>query len=145
MLAVCQKTLCLCLDFSHDFEDAKAYGWNLQTADFDWQRLITNKNKEIERLNGIYKSLLNNANATLINAYVRITGPNEVEADGKRYTAERILIAKGGEPFIPEFPGSGLAINSDQAFFLEQFPKSVLMVSWGFMVLYFCLIFKGLG
>jgi len=131
--------------YSHDFEDAHAYGWNVGETSFDWSRLITNKNKEIERLNGIYTRMLDGAGATLIDGRASITGPNEVVVGDKTYTAERILIAVGGTPFIPDFPGSDLAINSDDAFFLDQLPESIVMVGGGYIALEFACIFKGLG
>lgn len=131
--------------FSHDFEDAQAYGWNVGETSFDWSRLISNKNKEIERLNGIYTNMLGNANATLINGRARILGPNQISVGDKVYTAERILIAVGGKPFIPEFPGSEHAISSDDAFFLDEFPESIVMVGGGYIALEFACIFSGLG
>ena len=131
--------------YSHDFEDAKGYGWNVARPSFDWPHLIENKNKEIERLNGIYKQLLDKSGVKRINAHARIAGPNQVEANGQTYSAKRILIATGGEPYVPKFPGSDLAISSDQAFYLDQLPDSVVMVGGGFIALEFACIFRGLG
>ena len=131
--------------YSHDFEDARGYGWDLARPSFDWSRLIENKNREIERLNGIYEQLLGDAGVSMINARAKIVGPNQVEANDKTYSSERILIATGGEPFIPQFPGSHLAISSDEAFFLDRFPESVVMVGGGFIALEFACIFNGLG
>ena len=131
--------------FSHDFEDAEAYGWNVGNSSFDWSRLIANKNKEISRLNDIYTNLLESAGATMIDDRAVIVGPNTVGVGGDVYTARRILIAVGGEPFMPDLPGSELAISSDDAFFLDEFPESVLMVGGGYIALEFACIFKGLG
>lgn len=131
--------------FSHDFADAQAYGWNVGDTSFDWSRLVANKNTEIERLNGIYTRMLNNSGATLINGTGRIVGPNTVAVGDKEYSAKRILIATGGKPFIPEFPGSDLVISSDDAFFLDELPKSIVMVGGGYISLEFACIFKGLG
>lgn len=131
--------------YSHDFEDAKAYGWNIGETSFDWSRLIANKNTEIERLNGIYTRLLDGAGATQINGRARITGPNQVSVGDQSYSAERILIATGGQPFIPKFPGSDLAISSDDAFFLDELPESIVMVGGGYISLEFACIFNGLG
>lgn len=131
--------------YSHDFEDARAYGWDTGETEFDWSRLVANKNKEIERLNGIYIRLLENSGVELINGRAAITGANEVAVGEARYTAKRILIATGGKPFIPEFPGSDLAISSDQAFYLDELPKSIVMVGGGYISLEFACIFNGLG
>ncbi|MEQ9209540.1 MAG: FAD-dependent oxidoreductase, partial [Pseudomonadales bacterium] len=70
---------------------------------------------------------------------------NEIEVNERRYSAERILIATGGRPFIPDFPGSDLAISSDEAFHLKTFPQSILIVGGGFIALEFACIYNGLG
>ena len=140
-----KKLFVLASHFSHDFADAHAFGWNIDATSFDWSRLIANKNQEIARLNGIYIRLLENAGASLFNAKAVISGANEVQVGGQTCTAERILIAVGGQPFIPDFPGSKLAISSNDAFFLEQLPESIVMVGGGYIALEFACIFKGLG
>ena len=131
--------------FSHDFADSAAYGWDVEEKGFSWPTLRDNKNKEIERLNGIYEGLLDGAGVTTLRGTATITGPQEVTVDGQSYSAERILVATGGQPFMPEFSGSELAITSDDAFFLEQFPSSVLVVGGGYIAVEFAGIFNGLG
>ena len=131
--------------FSHDFKDAEAFGWNVSETTFDWQTLIDNKNKEIERLNGIYVRLLGNAGVTLLDGRARILGPNTVEVSGTEYSVKTILIAVGGTPFIPEFKGSEHAIDSNDAFYLESFPDEICIVGGGFIACEFACIFKGLG
>jgi len=132
--------------YAHDFEDAEHYGWELEgTPKFNWDRLRENKNKEIARLNSIYTRLLENAGAQMFNGRAKIVGANEIEVNGQKYTAERILIATGGTPFIPEIPGAELAISSDEAFHLTEFPQSVVIVGGGFIALEFACIYNGLG
>lgn len=131
--------------YSHEVEDAAAYGWNLETKGFDWSRLIANKNTEIERLNGIYVRLLENSGVELVNGYAQITGSNTVTVNDQAYTAKRILIAVGGKPFIPELPGAELAIDSNDAFYLEELPKKICIVGGGYIACEFACIFKGLG
>ena len=132
--------------YSHDFEDAPNYGWDLaEKPAFDWQRLLENKDREIQRLNSVYIRLLENTGAEMLNGRAKIVGANDVEVNGRRYSAERILIATGGRPFIPDFPGSDLAIASDDAFHLKTFPKSILIVGGGFIALEFACIYRGLG
>ncbi len=131
--------------FSHDAQDSASYGWDIEAKGFSWPTLRDNKNREIERLNGIYKGLLDGAGVTTLRGTATVTGPNEVTVDGKSYSTERILIATGSEPFVPEFPGSTLAITSNEAFHLEQFPKRVLVVGGGYIAVEFAGIFNGLG
>jgi glutathione reductase (NADPH) len=131
--------------FADDFEQAEGFGWTAGKAQFDWEKLISNKNREIERLNGIYRKLLINSGVTLLEGHARLTDAHHVEVNGQRFSAERILIATGGWPQIPEIPGREHAITSNEAFFLKQLPKRVLVVGGGYIAVEFAGIFNGLG
>jgi len=140
-----KKLLVYGAHFAEDFEQASGFGWNLGEANFDWATLIANKDREINRLNGIYRNLLVNSGVTLHEAHAKIVGPHEVEVKGERFTAKNILIATGGWPQIPEIPGSEHAIGSNEAFFLKELPKRVLVVGGGYIAVEFAGIFHGLG
>ncbi|MFP0198736.1 glutathione-disulfide reductase [Pseudomonas sp. PHC1] len=140
-----KKLLVYGAHFAEDFEQSSGFGWSLGEADFDWATLIANKDREINRLNGIYRNLLVNSGVTLHEAHAKIVGPHEVEVNGERYTAKNILIATGGWPQIPEIPGHEHAISSNQAFFLKELPKRVLVVGGGYIAVEFAGIFHGLG
>ena len=140
-----KKLLVYGAHFAEDFEQASGFGWSLGEADFDWATLIANKDREINRLNGIYRNLLVNSGVTLIEGHAKITGPNEVEINGQRHTAKHILIATGGWPQIPDIPGHKHAISSNEAFFLKELPKRVLVVGGGYIAVEFSGIFHGLG
>ncbi|MDX1369070.1 glutathione-disulfide reductase, partial [Pseudomonas sp.] len=132
--------------FAEDFEQAQGFGWSLSAeAKFDWPTLIANKNREIERLNGIYRNLLVGSGVTLLEGHARLLDEHSVELGGQRYSARHILIATGGWPYIPEIPGHEHAIGSNEAFFLEQLPKRVLVVGGGYIAVEFASIFHGLG
>lgn len=140
-----KKLLVYGAHFAEDFEQSTGFGWSLGEANFDWATLIANKDREINRLNGIYRNLLVNSGVTLHEAHAKIVGPHEVEVNGERYTARNILIATGGWPQIPEIPGHEHAISSNQAFFLKELPKRVLVVGGGYIAVEFAGIFHGLG
>ncbi|VVN36922.1 glutathione-disulfide reductase [Pseudomonas fluorescens] len=140
-----KKLLVYGAHFAEDFEQASGFGWSLGEANFDWATLIANKDREINRLNGIYRNLLVNSGVTLHEAHAKIVGPHEVEVNGERYTAKNILIATGGWPQIPEIPGREHAIGSNEAFFLKELPKRVLVVGGGYIAVEFAGIFHGLG
>ncbi|SDT04784.1 glutathione-disulfide reductase [Pseudomonas granadensis] len=140
-----KKLLVYGAHFAEDFEQASGFGWSLGEANFDWATLIANKDREINRLNGIYRNLLVNSGVTLHEAHAKIVGPHEVEVNGERFTAKNILIATGGWPQIPEIPGSEHAIGSNEAFFLKELPKRVLVVGGGYIAVEFAGIFHGLG
>jgi len=131
--------------FAEDFEQAQGFGWSLGEADFDWATLIANKDREIQRLNGIYRSLLVNSGVTLLEGHGKLVDPHQVEVNGQRYSARHILIATGGWPQIPDIPGSEHAIGSNEAFFLKELPKRILVVGGGYIAVEFAGIFHGLG
>lgn len=131
--------------YSEDFDQAKGYGWTSGEARFDWPTLIDNKNREISRLNGVYRKLLDDSGVTLMEGHARLRGPHEVEINGQVHTAEHIMIATGGWPQVPDIPGREHAITSNEVFFLEQMPKRVVIVGGGYIAVEFASIFNGLG
>ncbi|MEQ8230745.1 MAG: glutathione-disulfide reductase [Gammaproteobacteria bacterium] len=130
---------------AEEFEDAAGFGWEVGPRKFDWATLVANKNKEIERLNGIYQRLLDNAGASVMRGHARIVDAHTVEVGGAHHSAERILVATGGWPYVPEFPGCEHAISSNEVFFLERLPQRVLVVGGGYIAVEFASIFNGLG
>ena len=131
--------------FSHDFENAKGFGWKLGSATFDWPKLVNNKKTEISRLNDIYANLLNNSGAHIILGYACLKDPHTVTVNSTDYTAKRIIIATGGTPNIPDVDYADLLISSDEIFDLLKFPQRLLVVGAGYIALEFACIFQGLG
>jgi len=131
--------------FAEDFADAAGYGWTVAPEGFDWPTLIANKDTEIARLNGIYDRLLGNAGVTLIEGRATVTGPQEVRVGDHLFAVERILVATGGWPYVPDIPGRELAITSNEAFHLEELPRRVIVVGGGYIAVEFAGIFNGLG
>ena len=132
-------------EFGKAFKDARNFGWQSPMPAFDWATLRDNKKTEIARLNGIYDNLLKGVKATLINGRARIVDAHTVAVGEQHYTADKILIATGGWPHIPKFPGSELAISSNEVFDLAQFPKRLAIVGGGYIAVEFAGIFNGLG
>ena len=141
-----KKLLVYGAHFAEDFEDASAYGWTLPgEPSFSWKTLIANKDAEIERLNGIYKSLLKGSNVELFESRAVLKDAHTLEVGDKTVTAERILIAVGGTPVMPDIPGIEHAISSNQAFHLEVLPESIAVGGGGYIAVEFAGIFAGLG
>ena len=127
------------------FEDAAGYGWNVGESTLDWKRLIKNKNREIERLNGIYRTILGDSDVTIHEARASLKDAHTVLVGGEEVTADKILVATGGWPTVPDFPGKEHAITSNEAFFLENLPKRVIMVGGGYIAVEFAGILHGYG
>jgi len=140
-----KKLLVYGAHYREDFEQAASYGWHAGEPGFDWATLIANKNREIERLNGIYRNLLTGSGVTLHEGHARLLDPHTVEINGQRHTARHILVATGGWPHVPDIPGKEHAITSNEAFFLKALPRRVLVVGGGYIAVEFASIFNGLG
>jgi glutathione reductase (NADPH) len=131
--------------FSEDFEDAAAYGWRAAKPEFDWPTLRDNKTREIQRLNAVYQGLLDGASVVTLKGEAHLKDRHTVVIDGTTVTAEHILIATGGRPYVPEFPGREHVITSDEVFYLPQFPRRIVVVGGGYIAVEFAGIFHGLG
>ncbi|MEO8409813.1 MAG: glutathione-disulfide reductase [Propionivibrio sp.] len=132
-------------EFGKSFKDARNFGWNVEAQAFNWATLRDNKKAEIARLNAIYDGLLAGAQVEVIKKHASIVDVHTVAVGEQRYTAEKILIATGGWPHIPKFPGSDLAISSNEVFDLERFPQRLAIVGGGYIAVEFAGIFNGLG
>ncbi len=140
-----KKLLVFASQFSESFDDAAGYGWHLDHPEFSWPELIGAKDVEIDRLNGIYHGLLDNAGVDLFMGRGRLIDEHSVEVDGRTISAGKILIAVGGRPWVPDIPGHELAITSDEAFDLPELPERILIVGAGYIAVEFAGIFNGLG
>ncbi|CAA3018958.1 glutathione reductase, chloroplastic, partial [Olea europaea subsp. europaea] len=140
-----KKLLVYASKYSHEFEESCGFGWKYAAEpEHDWSTLIANKNAEIQRLTGIYKSTLKNAGVELIEGRGKIVDPHTVDVDGKLYSAKNILISVGGRPFIPDIPGSEYVVDSDAALDLPSKPKKIAIVGGGYIAVEFAGIFNGL-
>ena len=132
--------------FSELFHASAGFGWNIDSQPrLNWATLRDNKTAEIERLNGIYNSLIDNSGAQLFDGRATIAGPHLVTVNGETYRARTILVATGGWPYIPEFPGSEHALSSNEMFFLDKLPSSAVVVGGGYIAVEFAGILNGLG
>ena len=132
-------------EFTQYAHEAASYGLNYELKEFNWPTLRDNKTKEIERLNGIYKGLLDNSGVTTLWGHGKLNGENTVTVDDKNYTSEKILLATGGWPASLGIEGEELAINSNDFFYMETFPKSVVIVGSGYIAVEFSGILNNLG
>jgi glutathione reductase (NADPH) len=140
-----KKLLVYASHFGEDFNDAAGYGWTLGERRFDWAKLIANKNKEVERLNGVYRKLLVDSGVEIIEDHAEVIDSHTVAVHGKKITAKYILVAVGSWPMVPRFPGSEYAITSNEAFYLPSLPERVIVVGGGYIGVEFAGIFHGLG
>ncbi|MBL4802823.1 MAG: glutathione-disulfide reductase [Emcibacter sp.] len=136
-------------EYSSHFKDSKGFGWAGADQNFDWPALISAKDTEIDRLNGLYNQTLQSHNVEVIQARGRLVDAHTIEltsAEGKRtVTAGKILIATGGWPQMPDIPGIEHAITTNEAFHLEKLPRRMAIVGGGYIAVEFAGIFNGMG
>ncbi len=147
-----KKFMVYASEVSSQLKTAEGYGWTIGERSFDWKRFLHDKDVEIARLSGIYVTNLQKAGAHLLHGKARVIDAHTVEVlpkegsqDAGRYTARKILIATGGRPVRPDFPGAELGVTSDEAFHMPTLPKRVLVVGGGYIAVEFAGIFNGLG
>jgi len=128
-----------------ELADAAGYGWSIGETSLDWGRMIEAKDAELDRLEGIYQRMLSNSGVEVHEGRGVIVDPHTVEVEGRTFTAERILIATGGWPTMPEIPGIEHAITSNEALDLKEVPKRVAIVGGGYIGVEFAGIWNNAG
>ena len=140
-----KKLLVYASHFSEEFEDAAGFGWEIGPRKFDWAKLIANKDAEIERLSQIY---IKNLTASGVEQFLTrgvLKDAHTIDLGDKTVTADKILIAVGGWPSMPDIPGIEHAITSNECFHLKELPKRALVVGGGYIACEFAGIFNGMG
>jgi glutathione reductase (NADPH) len=140
-----KKFLVMAAEYGGAVEDAAGFGWAVEAPRHDWGALIAAKDKEVGRLTGIYRRLLDQAGAKIFDGYARFIDAHTLEVNGERVTAERIVIATGGKPTGLDISGAELAIVSDDALALPALPQHIAVVGSGYIAVEFAGIFAGLG
>ncbi len=140
-----KKLLMYASQFRDAFEDAPNYGWSPHAPAFDWECLLANKNKEIDRLNRIYVDMLAKSGVALITGRGRLVDPHTVEVAGRRVTAKTILVATGGRPVLPDVPGAEHCITSNELLEMPTLPREMVVIGGGYIAVEFASIFAGYG
>lgn len=131
--------------FPQEFSLASDYGYQVDGWSFDWATLRDNKSREIERLNGIYQRILDQAGVTIFQGHGTVLGEGRVSVGDQVLTARHVLVAVGGKPFVPDFPGKEHVRISDDLFYLSELPERVAVVGGGYIATEFAGILHGLG
>ncbi len=142
-----KKLLVLASRFADEFELAGSFGWTVGATRFDWPTLVAAKNREIGRLEGIYRRNLESAGVIAVDSRAVLEDAHTVQllAGGDRVHAEKILIATGGRPRRPDFAGADLAITSNEVFDLPALPESIMIEGGGFIAVEFGCLLARLG
>ena len=140
-----KKLFAYAAHYREDIRHAAGFGWSAASMRFDLARLVTNKNREIARLNGVYRRLLESSGVAIYEGRATLLDAHTVEINGERRSARNVLIATGGWPVKPAIPGAELAITSNETFFLPALPQRIAVVGGGYIAVEFASIFNGMG
>ena len=141
-----KKLMVFASSFAGIEDEAAAYGWQMTRGAFDWAKFSGHLNSELDRLEGIYRSLLKNSGVTTFDARATVRDAHTVAlSTGETVTAKHILVAAGGRPVRPDLPNAHLGMVSDDIFHMTDMPKSVLIVGGGYIACEFACILNGLG
>ncbi|WP_420860798.1 glutathione-disulfide reductase [Algirhabdus cladophorae] len=141
-----KKLMVFASEYSEMFEDARAYGWELENGSFNWKTFSGHMNSELDRLEGIYQNLLKNSGVTTYDARAVLKDAHTIElSSGETVTAKTILLAMGGRPVVPDMAGAEHGLTSNDIFNLTELPKTMLIVGGGYIASEFACILNGLG
>ena len=141
-----KKLMVFASEFSTFPDEAAAYGWDMKLSAFDWPGFRKRLHGELDRLEGVYRSLLDNSGVTMFDGRARLKDANTITiSSGEEVTAKHILVAAGGHPVRPDLPNAELGMVSDDIFHMEELPKSILIVGGGYIACEFACVLAGLG
>ena len=140
-----KKVMWYAASLAHQFDHAADYGFDVSVKGQDWGAVKSRRDAYVERLNGIYEDLLNNSGVRYFAETARFVDAHTVAVGGEEYAADRIVIATGGHPVVPDVPGVELGITSDGFFELDERPERVLVVGSGYVAVELAGVFSGLG
>ncbi len=141
-----KKLMVYASKYPAEIEDARAFGWDARIGGFDWPGFRGRLHAELDRLERVYRSMLEKSEVEIFDSRARIVDPHTVAlGDGATRTAKHILVATGGHPFRPDIPCADLALVSNDIFLMEELPKTVLIIGGGYIACEFACILNGLG
>ncbi len=140
-----KKLMVMAAEYGQAAQDSRGFGWDTAPPRHHWAALIAAKDREIARLNGSYRRLLDGSGCTSFDSRATLLDPHTLEVAGRRVTAERIVLATGGRPVRPDFPGAAHSIVSDDVFSLPALPRRIVLLGGGYIAVEFAGIFAGLG
>jgi glutathione reductase (NADPH) len=140
-----KKLLVYGAHFAEDLVDARRFGWSVGESKFDWSTLRDNVLAEVTRLSGLYTETLSNHKVEIIHEHATVIGAHSVRIGTREVTAEKILIATGARPHVPDIPGAEHGITSNEAFHLEHLPQRIIIAGGGYIANEFAGIFHEFG
>ncbi|MEJ6394306.1 FAD-dependent oxidoreductase [Gymnodinialimonas sp. 2305UL16-5] len=140
-----KKLMVFASGYREGFSEARAYGWDVQDGDFQWPTFRDRLNSELDRLEGVYRTLLDGSGVEIFDGRAVLSDAHTIQVNGEAKTAKHVLLATGGRPTRPDMPNADLGIVSDDIFHLDALPKRLLIIGGGYIACEFACIMAGLG
>lgn len=140
-----KKLIVYAADFALQERIAPTYGWSESKRTLDWSRLIEAVHQQVEKRHQSYLQTFQKAGIELIHGHATLIDPHTIEIDGRKVTADKILIAVGGHPLKPKIPGIEHAITSREMLQLPQLPKRLAIVGGGYIGVEFSSMMNAFG
>ncbi len=140
-----KKVMWYAAEARHHLDHAADYGFDVAVHGHDWASLKARRDEYVTRLNGIYENNLDRRGVDYIRGAAQFVDSHTLAVGNEHYRADRIVIATGGRPIVPDIPGAGYGIVSDGFFTLEERPQRVLIAGSGYIAVELGGVFNALG
>ena len=140
------KTVMHTADLYKDAKNAENIGIIANDVQLDFTKVMEHKNKVVDTLRNALTKTLQSKGVEIVEKEANVKADKTVEADGKTYTCEKIIVATGSEPKpLQNYPFDGeFILNSDDLFELKQKPHNVVIIGAGAEGIEWARIFKDL-
>ena len=142
------KMLLHSADVVETIRSANLFGVDVKGYDVDFPAIVRRVTESVDRDSaGIEQAFQAIANPKLFKGEAKFIGMKTLQVGGETLQADRILIASGGRPFIPNVSGlreSGF-ITSDEALRLTTQPRELTILGGGYIAVELAHFFGSLG
>ncbi|HEY9618050.1 MAG TPA: glutathione-disulfide reductase [Microcoleaceae cyanobacterium] len=142
---ISKKLMVYAADFARLLASADGWGWQIDHQQFNWQRFKTARDQEIAHLRQRHQEALVQVGVELIPAKAVLIDPHTIQVHDRRITADKVLLAVGGQPVKPKIPGVEHTVTSRGMFALEQLPQRIAIIGSGYIGVEFASILKAFG
>jgi len=140
-----KKVMWYAASLQHALHDASGYGFDVSVKGFNWSKLVEKREAYIRNINKAYDKYLGQNKVEHITGFASLRDRHTVVVGDKTFTTERIVIATGGAPNVPDIPGKELAVTSDGFFEMTEQPGKVLVLGAGYIAVELAGLMQVLG
>lgn len=140
-----KKLMVYASDYATAMRNAAEYGWEQCSSRFHWQQFLAKRDQELQRLRQVQQEALQKADVQILKGHTQFLDAHTLDVDGRKYAADKILIAVGGKPIKPDIPGIEHALTSNDLLDLEQLPERIAIIGGGYIGVEFASVLRGFG